>query len=195
MSAISRARATAGGSHHRFEHHAIARAKQGDREALHFLYVRYADEVRALVQSIVRSSQDAEDVTQAIFARMLSAIGRYEQREVAFSAWLMRVARNAALDHLRARRHLPVEELRVDDSGEAHGDAERRRLLKQAFERLPEDQRKVLMMRHVVGLSPNEIARRLEKSEGSIHGLHHRGRAALQQILRELEAAPVVAAR
>lgn len=46
-------------------------------------------------------------------------------------------------------------------------------------------------MRHVVGLSPGEIAARLGRSEGSIHGLHHRGRGALQQILRELEAAPV----
>jgi RNA polymerase sigma-70 factor (ECF subfamily) len=51
----------------------------------------------------------------------------------------------------------------------------------------------VLVLRHVAGLSPGEIAERLDKTEGSIHGLHHRGRGALQEALRDLEAAPVTA--
>jgi RNA polymerase sigma-70 factor (ECF subfamily) len=55
------------------------------------------------------------------------------------------------------------------------------------------EQREVLVLRHLVGLSPLEIADRLGKTEGSVHGLHHRGRAALQLALRDLEAAPVVA--
>jgi DNA-directed RNA polymerase specialized sigma24 family protein len=48
-------------------------------------------------------------------------------------------------------------------------------------------------LRHIVGLSPGEIADRLGKTEASIHGLHHRGRAALQDALRTLESAPVIA--
>jgi RNA polymerase sigma-70 factor, ECF subfamily len=52
----------------------------------------------------------------------------------------------------------------------------------------------VLVLRHIAGLSPTEIAGKLGKSEGSIHGLHHRGRGALQAALREMEAGPVVAA-
>ena len=179
----------------RLEHRAIVRAKQGDWDAVTFLYLRYAKEVENYVASIVRNSHDAEDVTQGVFARLLSAIARYEQREVAFSAWLMRVARNAALDHLRAKRQLPAEEIRVDDAGEDQMNAERRQALREALDRLPEDQRKVLVMRHVVGLSPGEIAKRLGRSEGSVHGLHHRGRGALQGFLDELEAAPVVSAQ
>jgi RNA polymerase sigma-70 factor (ECF subfamily) len=50
----------------------------------------------------------------------------------------------------------------------------------------------VLVLRHVVGLSPVEIADRMQKTESAIHGLHHRGRGALKAALRELEAAPVV---
>ena len=42
-----------------------------------------------------------------MFAKLIGAIARYEQREAPFAAWLMRVARNAALDHLRGRRHVP----------------------------------------------------------------------------------------
>jgi RNA polymerase sigma-70 factor (ECF subfamily) len=176
----------------RLERQAITAAKAGDWDAIHFLYVRHADDVRGFVGSIVRDHHDAEDITQSLFARLPQAIQRYEQRDAAFAAWLMRVARNAALDFLRAKRQVPTEEVRVDDAGEDQANAERRRTLKQAFDRLPEEQRKVLVMRHVVGLSPGEIAERLDKSEGSIHGLHHRGRNSLQEILRELEAAPVI---
>lgn len=50
------------------------------------------------------------------------------------------------------------------------------------------------MLRHLVGLSPAEIAERLGKTEGSIHGLHHRARRRLQGRLSELGAAPAAAA-
>src|SRR5919106_6559094 len=96
---------------------AIARAKQGDSSALHFLYVRYADDVCGYVQSIVRDQHEAEDITQSLFAKLLNKIQRYEQRQVPFSAWILRVARNAALDHLRARRQIPFEEVRTTDEG------------------------------------------------------------------------------
>ena len=51
----------------------------------------------------------------------------------------------------------------------------------------------MLVLRHIGGLSPNEIAERLGKTEASIQGLHHRGRAALKVSLRELGVAPVTA--
>jgi RNA polymerase sigma factor (sigma-70 family) len=69
--------------------------------ALHFLYVRYADDVRGYVESIVRDRHEAEDITQDVFAKLISAIARYERREGSFAAWILRVARTAALDHLR----------------------------------------------------------------------------------------------
>ena len=51
----------------------------------------------------------------------------------------------------------------------------------------------MLFLRHVIGLSPPEIAQRLGKTESSVHGLHHRGRARLKAALIELEAAPASA--
>ena len=150
---------------------AIARAKEGDPSALDFLYVRYADDVCGYVQSIVRDRHEAEDITQTLFSKLLTKIRRYEQREVPFSAWILRVARNASLDHLRSRRMVPV-----------------------ALAQLPEEQREVLVLRHVAGLTPLEIARHMDKTESSVHGLHHRGRGTLQAALRELGAAPVVQA-
>jgi RNA polymerase sigma-70 factor (ECF subfamily) len=173
---------------------AIARAKEGDMSALHFLYARFADDVWGYVRSIVRDDHEAEDITQNVFAKLMTAIQRYEQREVPFAAWILRVARNVALDHVRARRQIPCEEVRTDDGG-GHEQIgfERSQCLREALRRLPEEQREVLVLRHIAGLTPGEIATRLGKSEGSIHGLHHRGRGAMQAALRELEAAPVIA--
>jgi RNA polymerase sigma-70 factor (ECF subfamily) len=163
-------------------------------DALHFLYVRFADDVCGYVQSIVRDSHEAEDITQNVFAKLTTAIQRYEPRDVPFAAWILRVSRNLALDHLRARRQIPFEEVRTDDEGHDQLGFDRSQSLRDALRRLPDEQREVLVLRHLVGLSPGEIAERLGKTEGSIHGLHHRGRGALQAALREMEAAPVIAA-
>jgi RNA polymerase sigma-70 factor, ECF subfamily len=173
---------------------AIARAKEGDPSALDFLYVRYADDVCGYVQSIVRDRFEAEDITQTLFSKLLTKIRRYEQREVPFSAWILRVARNAALDHIRSRRMVPVEDVRISDAGQDEIRFDRYSSLRDALAQLPEQQRQVLVLRHVAGLTPLEIARHMRKTESSVHGLHHRGRGALQAALRELEAAPVVQA-
>jgi RNA polymerase sigma-70 factor, ECF subfamily len=173
---------------------AIARAKEGDPSALDFLYVRYADDVCGYVQSIVRDRFEAEDITQTLFSKLLTKIRRYEQREVPFSAWILRVARNAALDHIRGRRMVPVEDVRVSDAGQDEIRFDRYSSLRDALAQLPEQQREVLVLRHVAGLTPLEIARHMRKTESSVHGLHHRGRGALQAALRDLEAALVVQA-
>ncbi len=172
---------------------AVRGAKEGDQEALHFLYVRYTPDLLRYVNSFVQDSHEAEDIVQNVFAKLMTAINKYEPREVPFTAWILRVARNAALDHLRARRAIPTEEVRVTDVGQAQMRQERGQDLRHALELLPEDQREVLVLRHIVGLSPVEIAEALGRTESSVHGLHHRGRRTLQTNLTELGAAPLVA--
>lgn len=170
---------------------AIARAKLGHDDALHFLYARYADDVRGFVRSIVHDHHEAEDITHNVFCKLARALERYEPRDVPFTAWILRVSRNAALDHLRTRRAIPSEEIRSPDEGYEHARSEQYQSLKEALGRLPDEQREVLVLRHISGLSPTEIAAALNKTEGSVHGLHHRGRGTLQTTLRELGAAPI----
>jgi RNA polymerase sigma-70 factor (ECF subfamily) len=172
---------------------AIVALRQGDRSALNFLYLRYADDVRHYVGGIVRDAHEAEDITQTVFAKLITAVRRYEPRDVPFAAWVMRIARNAALDHLRAHRQLPCGDVHTVDEGYEHVDRRRSQALCEAFRRLPSEQREVLVLRHIAGLSPVEIAARIGKSESAVHGLHHRGRVAMQQVLRELDATPTVA--
>ncbi len=162
---------------------AIARAKAGDREAIRFLYVRYADNVYGYVRSIVGDPHEAEDVTQHVFAKLITVIARYEQRSVPFSAWMLRLAHNAAIDHLRRCRTVPAAEVYGPDERQPDSDNERGLELRSALAGLPEEQREVIVLRHFIGLTPGEIAGRLGKTEASIHGLHHRGRAALRESL------------
>jgi RNA polymerase sigma-70 factor (ECF subfamily) len=170
---------------------AVKRAQEGDREAIGFLYARYADNVYGYVNSIVHDRHEAEDITQQVFAKLMRVIGKYEEREVPFLAWILRVARNVAVDHIRRRRPIPVEEVRASDAdGRTAIGPERMKDLQEALAALPADQREVLVLRHLAGLSPTEIAERTGRTEGSVHGLHHRGRRALTADLTSRGAAP-----
>ena len=168
---------------------AIARAKEGDKDALRLLYTCYADNVYGYVRSIVRDDKEAEDLTQQVFLKLITVIIKYTDHGVPFSGWLLRLARNVALDHLRRRRPTPTEDILADRHTDDDS-RERARDLRTALESLPDEQRSVMIMRHVIGLSPPEIAAQMGRSESSVHGLHHRGRRALQQELVRLGSAP-----
>jgi len=180
-------------AHDRLVGAAIAGARQGEMDAVRFLYVCFSAEVRIAVKGVIKDSHEAEDVAQEVFIKLISVIEQYTAREgIPFAAWIRRVARNCAYDHLRSRRVIPSDEVEVlSEHGQA--DFERRRDICHALDSLPNEQRCVMVLRHIRGLSPLEIAGVLGKSESAIHGLHHRGRLNLRKSLARLGAAPVVA--
>jgi RNA polymerase sigma-70 factor (ECF subfamily) len=158
-----------------------------------FLYVRYSNNVYGYIRSIVRDEREAEDLTQHVFLKLVTVIVKYDDRGVPFSGWLLRLARNVALDFLRKRQPTPTEEVFAADSQVDDCARDRALDFHTALASLPDEQREVVIMRHVIGLSPGEIAEQLGRSESSIHGLHHRGRRALQDELRRLGSAPSTA--
>ena len=173
---------------------AVVAAQAGDMDAIRFLYMRYKDNVYGYVLSIVREPHEAEDVTQQVFMKLMSSIHKYELRTVPFTAWILRVARNIAIDHLRQRRVIPCEDVFEPTRQSDDSSRDCRWGLEVALEALPEEQRDVVVLRHLVGLSPGEIATRMGKTESSIHGLHHRGRIALRRELADLDCAPAAKA-
>ena len=154
------------------------------------LYLRYRDDVRRCVSGIVRDHHEAEDVTQTVFLKLMTAGDSYEPRGMP-SAWLLRVARNAAIDVLRARRALPTADIPAIDTGRDQAAFERRESLGSALAGLPPEQREVVVLRYFAGLPAREIAELLQRTHSSVYGLQHRGRRALKAALTELDAAPV----
>jgi RNA polymerase sigma-70 factor, ECF subfamily len=169
---------------------AVTRARDGDVDALRLLFLLYADNVFGYVLSIVHDEHDAEDLTSEVFARLPRALRHYRPGATPFAAWLLRVARNAALDHLRAQRTVPSGH--IEPAGGPPGLPERERLagLRTALEALPADQRQVVLLRLVAGLSPHEVADKLDRSVDAVHALQHRARRRLRVELTELGYAP-----
>jgi RNA polymerase sigma-70 factor, ECF subfamily len=173
---------------------AVARAKEGDQDAVRYLYVSYSHNIYGYVRSIVRDDHEAEDITQHVFAKLMTSIVKYDERGVPFFAWLLRLARNVAIDHLRANRLTPTE-IVLDPDTSYGTDMDRAETVRAALATLPDEQRQVVILRHVIGLSPGEIADRMGRTESSIHGLHHRGRQALKRELSRLESTPQTRSR
>jgi len=171
----------------------VARAQAGDREAMHALYLAFAPVVQAYVARFVTSREDADDITQQTFAKLMTELPRYEPGAAPFRAWLLRVARNGAIDHRRRSRTFACAEIRDPGSGADDGAAEHRASLRAALGTLTAGQRDVLVLRHLVGLTPEEIAARLGRSLRSVYCLHHRGRAVACSVLDELGSAPATA--
>jgi RNA polymerase sigma-70 factor (ECF subfamily) len=158
------------------------------------LYALHAPAVHAHVLHVVRNADDADDVTQQVFAKLLTGLDRYRPGEAPFIVWVLRVARNAAIDHARRTHHVAVDDVDGVDVGarDDRGADELRASLRAALALLPQGQRDVLLLTHLVGLSPHEIAAVLGCTVRAVHGLHYRGRIAVRVTLTGLGSAPAV---
>jgi RNA polymerase sigma-70 factor (ECF subfamily) len=168
----------------------VARAQDGDVDALRLLFLLFADNVFGYVLSIVHDEHDAEDLASEVFARLPRALGLYRPGATPFAAWLLRVARNVALDHLRRQRSVPSAYVPPAGEPPALHALEQLAGLRTALATLPDDQRQVLLLRLVAGLSPTEVAARLDRSVDAVHALQHRARRRLRRELTALGVAP-----
>jgi RNA polymerase sigma-70 factor (ECF subfamily) len=160
-----------------------ARAADGDSGAFSEIYVRWAPGIRRYVGRIVANRWDAEDVTQDVFVRLLSRLGRYDAQQAAFSAWTLTVARNAALDHVRRRRSCqPLEELREQPAAESAG-AVGAGSLREVLAGMSASQREILLMRALAGFTPPELSVHGSRSRGSVNALYHRARISARRNL------------
>jgi RNA polymerase sigma-70 factor (ECF subfamily) len=167
----------------------VERGRAGDREALARLYLLHAERIETYLAGSVGNRHDAEDLTSQTFSRMLERIDRYEDRALPFSAWLVRIARNAAVDHFRSasRERLEAGRLELGEAAPSAEEAALRRLedrrVAELARRLSEDQRRVVALRFLLGRSNAEAAVALGKTEGAVKALQHRALASLERVL------------
>ena len=185
MSEGATARAAAPSEHVR---KLVARAQEGDRDALEELYLLHFDRIYSYLHMSVGNRHDAEDLTTQTFLRMLESIGKYRVQAAPFSAWLFRIAHNLSMDHFRAnRRWRPEEEVpEPRDSEERSAEDEAfqsigRQSMLDLIESLSEEQQQVLTLKFVFNFSNGEAATILDKTEGAVKSLQHRALGALQK--------------
>ena len=82
----------------------VARAKEGDAEAIGCLYRRYVDPIYRYLFARLGESKEAEDLTEDVFFRSFQALGTYRERGWPFSAFLYQVAKNVLIDHYRQQK-------------------------------------------------------------------------------------------
>jgi RNA polymerase sigma-70 factor (ECF subfamily) len=161
----------------------VALSKRGDRTAFGRLLRRHQRRVFALGLRWLRNADDADDLVQETFVRVWQSISRFDEARP-FAPWLVTIAVNRAKTKLARRR--PTDE--VDESLVWEGpspleDAETALLarnVRNAVDGLPEDQRIILHLRAVEGLSYAEIASALEIPTGTVMSRLARAREALR---------------
>lgn len=171
----------------------IQRAQQGDRQALGVLYDNYQSRIFRYVRVRIYDQQLAQDLTGEIFLRMLEQLSKYRAMDgIPFSAWLYRLAHNHLINHFRkdsSRVQEPltlIEELGEDDANPALSVERRLELqrVRQALEQIDVNQREVVVLRFLLGMSLNEVAIALDKSVPAIKALQYRGVVTLQALLK-----------
>jgi RNA polymerase sigma-70 factor (ECF subfamily) len=168
---------------------ALARAAtMGDTVAMASLYDELVRPIYRYIALRVRRREDAEDLTQVVFERIVSGLPRYRHTGRPFQAWAFRIARNAVIDHLRRERnHEPLEATERQHQGDGplaltlRGEeiAE----LRQAMRHLTSDQQEALALRFGGELSAEEAAQVMGRRAGTIRGLTFRAIGALRRQL------------
>lgn len=160
-------------------------AAQRDPARFGELYEENFYRVYAYVARRVGNRHVAEDLTADVFREALAGIGKFEWRGAPFAAWLLRIASRAVADHFqRSGREAgnPVE----DADPPVPAEIERRAMLFQLVDRLPEAQFRVIHLRFVEQKSIREIAQELGRSEGAVKQLQLR---AIENLRAQMEGA------
>lgn len=173
----------------------IARVAQGDREALGELVLCHRAALHRYLRGITRSAADAEDALQRTFVAVWKGAGTFGGLASA-RAWLLTIARNEAYRQNRRRREEPTESETLAALGARAGwghdsphdlleGAEARARLRAALDRLGEDDREVIVLRDLEGLSGEEAAQVLGLGLAAQKSRLHRARLRLMALLKE----------
>jgi len=156
----------------------LIEAAQKDPSRFAELYELHFDRVYAYVARRVGDRAETQDLTAHVFQQALANLGKFKWRGAPFAAWLYRIASNAIADHARRNMRETNDLQSATETTAAAVDleeVERRARLFRAVDKLPDDQRRVIVLRFAEEKSVREIADELGRSEGAIKQLQFRG--------------------
>lgn len=181
------------------DRHLVARARRGSQAAYRELVERHQASVYNLISRIVRDPGTAEELTQDTFVKAFGALHTFDP-SYRLITWLLRIAHNTAIDHLRRRRPdtvpldsggegPPSEALLVDRSQrtplELAEQADLRRVLDWALAQLRPEYRRLVVLRYLEDLSYEEMVEVVGLPLGTVKSHLHRARAEMARLLTE----------
>lgn len=171
------------------EERLLIEAAQKDPSRFAELYDQNFHRVYAFVARRVRDRAETQDLTAHVFHQALANLSKFKWRGAPFSAWLYRIAANAIADQARRKQREFGDQADAISESSAARDletVERRARLFREVEKLPEDQRRVIVLRFADEKSIREIAGELGRTEGAVKQLQFRGLENLRNRLSEI---------
>lgn len=162
---------------------------EGDAEALRTLYGLYVDRLYAVALRILGNPEDARDAVQETFVKAWRQAGAYREERGEVGSWLVLIARNTAIDQVRAgsrRRAIHAELAEEPPMPEAAGSSvvEQRDFLRRTLGQLEHSQRHALELAFFRGCSQAEVAQQMEVPVSTVKNLLHRGLLRLRELAR-----------
>ena len=179
----------------------VAEARSGDEQAFEQLFNRHRRRVSLIASRFFRQREQLEEIVQESFTKAYFALNDFSnQQETSFASWIARIAFNACYDELRRMKRRPEssmsnvseeeaawlkEQVRSEGAGQdIESGAVSRDLADKLLARLSPEDRMVLLMMDVEGLSVNEIAESTSWSVSKVKVRAHRARAGLRRVLK-----------
>lgn len=173
-----------------------AEAEKGEMEArranetvLATLYEEYYDKITRYAYTRIGNKTDAEDIAGEVFLKALESLKSYKERGIPMQAWLFKIAHNLVVDYLRKmskHKTVPIDTVPVEADTNPVTVAEKNIELERvnrAMEQLTREQREVLGLRFLGGLTSREAGSILNKSDGAIREMQ---RAAMEKLRKLL---------
>ncbi len=175
----------------------VNRIKEGDMSAFEEIMNKYSRQIYLLALKMTGNHEDAEDISQEVFAKVFKAIPTWKPK-ASFYTWLRTITMNLCIDYHRSKVRHQVQSLDDKDSSilnittdpsqnplhNAQADELRRRVIK-ATEELSPQQRKVFMLCHYGGLSREEAAQIMNCAVGTIKAHLSRATAKMRDLLKD----------
>ena len=154
-----------------------------------FIYTQYRDKVFGFVRSKIVNQTEAEDIVQTVFLKVYSNLDKYDETKASLSTWIYTITRNTVYDYLKEKRGHPVLVL-VDntvDSAEEPDDSllnqEALEELACALQKLPQNQRDIIILIYYHGKPKTEVAKILDITYGQLRYLHDKALSRLKETL------------
>ena len=171
----------------------VERVVARDADAVSDLYDRYSRLLYGLILRIVRDHSEAEEILQEVFVLVWNRGATYNALLGSPAAWLVGIARNRAIDRLRANsaRGRVIESARLDTEPSASPEmdaslAEQQRTVRRALDAIPREQRDLIEDAYFLGFTHSELAERHRLPLGTVKTRIRTGLLALRERLSQI---------